>query len=580
MTSQRIGEEKLSLGRADGLSQFDGGRLGLWALIALAAALVAPPFFFLVKSSLQVPLPGFQTEFGLGNYRHVLLSSSVNLWLTTVEYAVGSACVSIVLGFSVAWIVARTNAPLQRLVFVAAFLSMATPLLVKDIGWILLLGPNDGLVNIWLRNLFDSKTLTIPLFSLGGMIAIEGLLWAPIAFLLALPPLRALDPSLEEAAAMSGAGRMTTLFRVVLPLARPSILAILLLSLIRAFESFETPLLIGMPGGVTTITTALYESIEAGFLPRYGDACAYAVLLVVIVAAPLALYHLATRAAGRYATLTGKGFRRSRIDLGAWKWPCAAFALIIPLSLLAPLILMIWASFQPIYVNPTFADFGKMSLANYAAIWTRDDARVGLLNSLVVGAASASFVALMGLAASWMVARRREPARWILDALCSAPLILPGVALGIAMLVLALQARVLAIYGTLWVIGLAFVVKFLPYGVRFCYAGVLSLNKELEESARSSGASQTTVLRRIVLPLTLPSIFATWTYVFMYSVRDLATIVLLSGAKNLMVSMVVLDQWSNGEVPSLAALSVVVAFAAASAALLFMRLTAGRDFSA
>ena len=576
MSSQEIVALRRKPDSATSRGQDDAGRSGLWILIIVAATLVAPPFFFLAQSSVLVPLPRFKTAFGLGNYLQVLQLSSVRLWLTTFEYALGSSILAIFMGFSVAWIVARTNAPLKKLVFVAAFLSLATPLLVKDIGWILLLGPNEGLINVWLRALLGAKT-TIPLFSLAGMIVIEGMLWAPIAFLLALPPLRSLDPSLEEAAAMAGAGRLTTLRRIVLPLAKPSILAVLLLSFIRALESFETPLLIGMPGGVATVTTALYESIQSGFMPRYGIASAYAVLLLGVVAFPLVLYYRATREVGRYATLGGKGFRQCRIDLGAWKWPFAIWAMIIPGSLLAPLILMIWASLQPTYADPSLADFAKISLANYAAIWSRDDVRVGLFNSVVVAAGSASAVAFLGLASAWVVARRKERARWALDALCSAPLVFPGIALGVALLVQSLRMRAIPIYGTLWLIALAFLVKFLPYGARFCYAGILSVNKELEESARSCGASPMIILRRIVLPLTLPSVLATWTYVFMYAVRDLSTIVLLSGPKNLVVSMVVLDLWSNGEVPRLAALSTIVTFAVALVGLAFMRLTASRE---
>ena len=177
--------------------------------------------------------------------------------------------------FTVAWLIARTNVPLRQTVFVAAFLSLAAPLIVKGIGWILLLGPNNGLINVWLRAAFGLDGTPIELFGLGGMIFVEGLLWTPVALLLALPPLSAMDPALEEAALMCGASRWQTLARVTLPLARPAIFAVLLLSFIRALEAFEVPLLIGIPGGVITVTTALYQSMHSGFLPRYGEASAY-----------------------------------------------------------------------------------------------------------------------------------------------------------------------------------------------------------------------------------------------------------------------------------------------------------------
>src|SRR5947209_3714869 len=330
------------------LPDVDAGHGGLWVLIAVSALVVLPPFFYLLQSSVLVPLPGFTTALGLENYARVLAINGWQLWGTTLTFALGSSVLAIGLGFPSAWLLARTNVPFRQTVFVGAFLSLSVPLIVKGIGWILLLGPNNGLINVWLRDWFGLEGTPIELFGLGGMILVEGLLWTPIALLLALPPLSAMDPSLEEAAAMCGASRWQTLARVTLPLARPAILAVLMLSFIRALEAFEVPLLIGIPGGVITVTTALYQSIHSGFIPRYGEASAYAVLLIAAVSVPLYLYYRATRQTARFATVTGKGFRPSRIDLGKWKIPGALFVLIVPLSLCAPLLLMLWASFLPI----------------------------------------------------------------------------------------------------------------------------------------------------------------------------------------------------------------------------------------
>ena len=383
---------------------------------------------------------------------------------------------------------ARTNVPFRQVVFVGAFLSLATPVIVKGIGWILLLGPNNGLINNLLREWFGIDGTPIELFSLGGMIFVEGLLFTPIAFLLTLPALSAMDPALEEAAAMAGARWPRTLLKVTLPLARPSILAVLLLALIRALESFEVPLLIGIPGGVQTVTTALYQTVHSGFIPRYGEASAYAVLLVIAVALPLSWYYRATREAAKFATVTGKGFRPARIDLGPWKYPCALWVLIIPVSLAAPLLIMLWASFLPLYSGPSPDDFARMTLANYRAVWTRDDILAGIINSLLVGTGSACAVAAAGLMMGWIVARRRELMRWAIDVVASLPLVFPGIVLGIAILVQFLDLRFIPIYGTVWILIFAFVVQFLPYGMRFCHSGVLSINRDLEDGAYMSGA--------------------------------------------------------------------------------------------
>src|SRR6516165_10038341 len=314
--------------------RLDPGAAMMWALIAASALVVLPPFFYLLKSSVTVPLPGAggRSEVGLGNYARVMAISGFDLWGTTIAFAVGTSVLAIFLGASIAWLVARTNVAFRQAAFVGAFLSLSAPVIVKGIGWILLLGPNNGLFNNWLHSAFGIAGTPIELFSVGGMILVEGLLWAPIAFLLILPPLSAMDPALEEAAAMCGAQRWRIFWSITLPLARPSLLAVLILSFVRALESFEVPLLIGIPGGVVTVTTALYQSIHAGFIPRYGEASAYAVLLVAAVSLPLVAYYRATRQSGAFATVTAKGFRASRIDLGAWKYFCALWVLIIPLA--------------------------------------------------------------------------------------------------------------------------------------------------------------------------------------------------------------------------------------------------------
>jgi iron(III) transport system permease protein len=219
-----------------------------------------------------------------------------------------------------------------------------------------------------------------------------------------------------------------------------------------------------------------------------------------------------------------------------------------------------------------------MSLANYLAVTTRDDTVAGIWNSLVVGTASASAVAASTLVMSWMVVRRRESVRWLLDVIVSLPLVFPGIVLGIAVLVEFLNLRFIPIYGTVWIVIFALGVKFLPYGMRFSYSSLLSIDRQLEESARMCGAGSLRVLRAIVLPLTLPAIMATWIYVFMNAIRDLSTAVLLSGANNAIASVVILDLWNNGEVPQLAALSILMVAGVTVLGVIFMRLATRHNY--
>jgi iron(III) transport system permease protein len=498
--------------------------------------------------------------------------------VTTLVYSIGSSLLAIALGVSSAWLVARTDAPFRQTAVVAAFLSLSVPVIIKSIGWIMLLGPNGGLVNVVLRTFLGGEEGPIQLYSLGGMIFVEGLLWTPVVFLLIVPVLGSTDPSLEEAAATSGAGLRQMLRRITLPLIRPSILAVFLLALIRSLESFEVPLLIGAPGNLHTLTTAIYDSVRSGFVPKYGEASAFAVLLLLLVAAPLAYYYRVTKEVDRYATITGKGFRPRRLRLGVWRKPLGLWLLIIPLSLAAPILIMVWASFLPVYKPPELADIETFSLANYQSVWGRSETLAGLRNSALIGFWSASLVVSLTFVAAWLVVRHRGVARWALDFLISVPLVFPGIVLGITLLIQFLWLPWIPIYGTIWILVFAFLIRFTPYGMRFCHAGVLAVHRELEECGRTCGATTLIVLRRIVLPLALPSVAAAWLYVFLHTVRDLSLAILLAGPGSPVVAVVILDLWNNGEVPELAALAVLLAVAVTSMGVLLMwlsRRTAG-----
>ena len=247
-------------------------------------------------------------------------------------------------------------------------------------------------------------------------------------------------------------------------LALPSIVGVLMLTFIRAVKSFEVPLLIGTPANLQTFTTAIYQTMHKGFLPQY-QASAYSVLLVFLVALPLALYYRATRHAQKYATITGKGYRPARTDLGAWRLPAGIFLLVIPVALVAPLLILLWASFLPIYEPPSVADLGRLSFASYYAVLTRPTTLAGLWNGLIVATLSSAAVTAFTFVLAWTVVRSRSRIRWLIDALATLPLVLPGIVLGTAVLVEFLQAPIIPIYGTIWIMVFAFLVRFMPYGM-------------------------------------------------------------------------------------------------------------------
>ncbi len=564
---------QISLARGWPSKSFDSGRLFLWATITILGVIILPPFAYLLSTSLTVEQARAPAFFGFDNFEAAWSRSGFDIWRVTLIYAVGSSLLAIALGGLAAWLAARTNAYCRGFALVGALVSMSSPVIVKGIGWILLLGPNKGVVNEALRGLLGLQGVPIKLFGLGGMISIEAILWIPVVFLLLLPAFSAMNPALEEAASMSGAGRAQVIWRITLRLASPALIAVALLTFIRAMESFEVPLLIGSPGRVETLTTVIYDSIHAGFRPRYGEASAYAISLLALVVIPLLASNRLARDGGRFATIGGRGFQGARIDLGGWRAAAGVYLALIPLALVAPLAILFWASFLPIYEPPSMADFGRLSLNNYRSLLDRPQIIAGMRNGALTAGLAACLVVAIASIAAWLASRRREPSRRALDILCSLPLAFPGIVLGTAVLIEFLHLRFIPLYGTIGIMVFAFLVRFMPYGFRICHASLAGLHPELEEAARVCGASGLGVLSRVVAPAIMPAISAAWIYVFLNSIRDLSLPVALAGPRNPLIATTILDLWHDGKIPAVGAISILLAMLAAFLGWVFTWLT-------
>lgn len=533
---------------------------GLFLAVALVLGyFVLPPLVILLITSFQATRGGRVTGYTLDHYQELfsLASATPAIVSNTLIFGLGSAAVGVVTGTVLAWIVERTNSPFKTLAYVTAFVSFAVPGIVKVIGWILLLGPEAGLINVTLRNILGLTASPFNIFSMGGMILVEGLLWTPVVFLLMAAPLRTMDPNLEDAASASGAGMWSTLRRVTLPLALPSILSVLILTVIRSVESFEIPALIGIPSRITVLTTEVYEKIRSGLIPQYGQGSAYAVLLIVVVIALLIPYARLTSQSQRFATITGKGYRPRLIELGRWRYLTGAYTLLLPLLVALPLTMLLWASLLPFYQAPSASALGVLTLFNYHRAFQNSNVVNSLQNSLVIGIVSATAVTLLALFAAWVVLRTRIRWRWLIENLGTLPLVFPGVVLGIAILRTYLTLPI-PVYGTIWIIVIAYVARYIPYGLRFSEAGLLQINRELEESGQISGASFLTTLRRIVVPLMMPALFGSWIYVYLLSVKELSVAVLLYGPQSQVISVTIWELWQGGQITELAAFCVVI----------------------
>jgi iron(III) transport system permease protein len=392
---------------------------------------------------------------------------------------------------------------------------------------------------------------------MAGMIGVDGLHYSPMAFLLMSAAFRSMDPALEEQAAMSGASVPQVVRRITLQLAWPAALGSLLILFVRSIESFEVPALLGLPVGIHVYTSSIYQAIHQ-YPSQIGLAAAYAVTLLLITSLGIYAQSRLSSQGGRFSTITGKGFRPRAIDLGKWRYFTAAlFVLYFIVIVLLPFLVLLWSSTQKFYSAPSWAAVNRMSLDSYRAVLDYPQFTATVWNSVILALASASIIMLVSAVIAWIVVRTRLPGRWMLDNLASLPLVFPGLVLGLAIMVCYLYVDI-GIYGTLWIMLVAYVTRFLPYGMRYNSASMLQIHKELEESAAMSGATWSMTFRRVVLPLLKPGLLAGFIYVMIVSIRELASSILLYSPGSEVVSIMIWELWQNGQYVELSALGVML----------------------
>jgi len=534
-----------------------------WIVIGICVALVAwlalVPLVFLLWQSFFTPqTAGAAARFTLENYAFAYASGeTARLLGNSLQFAVGAAALSFVLDTFFAWINERTNTPFKSLFLALALVPLVIPSVLFTVAWIFLASPKIGIVNLVLQSWSGSDAAFFDIYSMGGMIWVDGLHYSPMAFLLMTAAFRSMDPALEEAALMSGANLLQVARRITFKLAWPTALAALLILFVRAIESFEVPALLGLPAGIEVYTSAIYQAVNK-YPSEVGLASAYAVVLLLI--ATMCVYAQA-RLSGqdtRFATVTGKGFRPRRVDIGRWRYLTAAlFMLYFVILVLLPFLVLLWSSLQKFYSVPSLAAIETLGLDAYRNLLAQPGFATSVWNSALLSLGSATFVMLVTSVICWIVVRTRTPGRLLLDNLASLPLAVPGLVLGLAVMVCYLNLDI-GVYGTLWIMFIAYVTRFMPYGVRTTTASMLQIHKELEESAAMSGASWATTFRRIVLPLLKPGLIAGWIYVVIVAVRELSSSILLYSPGTEVISITIWELWQNGQYVELSAAGVML----------------------
>lgn len=532
----------------------DPTRILVAALTVILLLFVVPPLWFLLQSSLHTTtVKGGLGDFTLAYYRRLLADRQFfSSLLNSLIFSLGATAIALVAGGFVAWLVERTNAPLKAFAYLTAIISLGTPFVLYVIAWLFLLGRNGPLAN--LLTMFGLPRFDV--YSMPGMILVEGFLWSPLSFLLLSSVFQQANAEYEEAARMSGAGILQTVTRISMRLALPAFAAVGLLMVVRSIEAFEVPALVGLPGKVKVLTTDIYLDMKESVPPDLGYASAFSIVLLVLAGGLITLYARISRQASRYHSVTGRGFRSRPFDLGAARYAGAAVILFNFLLLLGlPAGGLIWLALMPFTQGISRHAFSLLTLDNFRTVLHSTFYLDLVWQTLLMSAGAATAIMVLTILCGWLAVRRR-PGGWLLDQLATAPLIFPGIVLGVAMIQIYLAVP-LAIYGTLWAFVIAFTVRYLPYGMRYSAAGVLQIHPELEEAAAVAGSPLRTMFRRIIVPLATPTLLAGWLFIFLIAARDLSLAIILASPSAQPVSAAMFDLWANGQGTELAAFGLV-----------------------
>ena len=527
----------------------------LLAPALLVAYLVIPPLILLIASSLRVVAGGLPFDDGswsFANYAEVVRRpDTYQLFQNSIIYAFATVALALSLSAVIVWLIERTDLPGKATIFALVMLPIAIPGLVKAIGWSLLANPNMGLLNSYLRLTFNSSDNIGPLniYSLPGLVFVSALSHVPSVTLMIAGAFRNFDPAFEEAGQMSGAGWLVTQLRISLPLLKPSLLAAFIYFFAYGLEDFQIPSVLGMNAGIQVFSTRIYLATHpARGLPDFGLASAYSMFLFLIALGLIMAYRRMLGRAGRFAVISGKGYRPVVVALGPWKYVAiGGIVIYLLLAAVLPILTLLWVSLQPFVTLPTAASFKRLSLINYLDVMDGSQFQTALINTLIIGPIVATLTMTLGTLVAWNAARGAFRLAALPDTLAFMNMSVPTVVFGLAIIFLYLGVPILRpVYGTIWILIIAFTTRYLTYSTRLMSATVIQIHESLEEAADMSGASRFQVLTRITVPLMLPSILNGWLWVAVQAFRESTLAVMLLTPANVVLASLIWSRWQEG----------------------------------
>lgn len=531
-------------------------------LIGIVGFLTICPVAMLLLGSFSKGLGAFGT-FTLEKYIQSYTDPElIKVISNTILFIAGSAVVATSLALFLAYLNTRTNIPFKFLFQVISIVPMMIPHILFAVSWAILLNPSNGLFNLLLKQIFNLEHAPLNIYSLPGMILVEGLLDLPVAYLIIAPAMSSFDISLEESSRVCGSSNLRTLFKITLPILRPAIFASITLVAIRSLESFAVPSALGMPGRVYLLSTHIYRIIATGFSADYGKAAAVGMSALAASITLIVLYRHLTSESDKYVTISGRGYRPTLIDLQKWKTPLFLIVGLLCFTLIVlPVFVLLYTSFVPYSMVPSLKAFGMMSLKHWSSVLKDPISLLSLKNSLFLGIVGATLGVLLTFFVSYTIVKVRTPASGILESLSFLSFSFPGIVIGVGFMWFFVRTPLYATLGSLLI---GYIATYLPYGIRPLTSAFVQIHRDLEESSRVCGGGMIYTLRRIVVPLLIPGIVSAWILMASMFVRELSVSVVLSRPGNEVLAVQILRFAEDGLWGKLSALGILMILASST----------------
>ena len=561
MNGQAYGRSGFTRGASEGIRQRVWAGAWVALLLAILAFLVIYPMLLLLVGALTDVNPvveGVQlSHVSVANFLAVLSNPNVaEALLNTLIVCGGGTLIAVIIGLAFSWIVVRTNTPFKGLIAAASILPLFAPPLVAGVAWAILGSPKTGLINTVLK--WMGSDWRVDFYSMWGLIFVFGIYYAPYVYMFTSSALRNMDPSLEEAAEISGASAFSTLFSVTFPLIMPAIVSGMLLSFVVMLGIYGIPAVLGAPVNLNVLTTYIFK-LTNWSLPLYNTAAAVAVILMAVTGG---LVYLQQRVlSGRsYTTVAGKAYRPRSLDLGPWRWFTFGLALVYLLAVvMLPTLALIVAAFRKFMFIRDVAslfDLRQYSLVHFESIFDNPLTLRSIYNAVEVGIITAVVGGTLAFAIGYTIHRTNVAGRRSIDLVSTLPVAIPGLVVGVAYL-WAWIGIPGGLYGTIWILALAFIARFMPDTVKALSTSFLQIHRELEEAAWVCGRGVLGTIRTIVLPLASPGVLAAMTLLFVLAIRELGSSLFLYTSNTMVMSVLLLDYYEGGNLGKTAAFSLV-----------------------